>query len=219
MRSITYYGNSWIGMFIKANDSLAFAPVDLLDKSRDVVKSILGINIVNICIGDSNLLGLYLTMNSNGLIVPNISTQEEVGKLQKLGLNVYKTEEKNNANGNNLCINDRGGVINEHVSPIERKKMEDTLGIELVPMTIANYFTVGSCCLATNKGFMSHYKTTEEEMKLLESIFKVKGNKGTVNTGVGFVGIGLIANTKGYVTGEQTTPFEMGRVEESLGFI
>ena len=53
----------------------------------------------------------------------------------------------------------------------------------------------------------------------IKSILKVPGNKGTVNTGTGFVSFGAKANRNGYIVGEATTAFEMGRIEEALGLI
>ena len=97
--------------------------------------------------------------------------------------------------------------------------MADTLGVELVEAEIACYHTVGSCSLATANGFAAHFSAKDSEIAALASIFKVKGAKGSVNKGTGFVALGVIANSKGYVAGEQTTAFEMGRIEEALGFI
>ena len=56
-------------------------------------------------------------------------------------------------------------------------------------------------------------------MKMLEGSLKVKGELGTVNTGSGFVSYGVVANSKGYVAGEQTTPFELGRVVQAMDFL
>ena len=38
----------------------------------------------------------------------------------------------------------------------------------------------------------------------------------TVNHGVRSVGAGIIANSKGAVVGDQTTPIEMGKIEDAL---
>jgi len=44
-------------------------------------------------------------------------------------------------------------------------------------------------------------------------------NIGTINYGFPLVGSSLLANTKGYVAGLETTGIELGRIEEALGFI
>jgi len=214
-----YFGNPWLGLFIATNNEKSIVPLDANEKFEASVKENLKTEILKVSFGDSNILGIYSRMNSNGIIIPNITTEKEMNLLKGLGVTVYKSEDKHNANGNNIVVNDKGGIINPRVSDIERKKMEDALGVELVPMMIADYHTVGSACIATNKGFLSHYGTKEDEMKEIERILKVKGNKGTVNVGAGFVSLGVVANTNGYIAGETTSVYELGRIEEALGFI
>jgi translation initiation factor 6 len=219
MRHTSYFGNPWLGMFIASNDTHTLIPIDSMKKLEDAVVEGLGTKIIKVSAGDSNLLGIYFAMNSRGIVLPNIMREPEVEKIREAGLEVLLSDEKNNAHGNNIAANDRGGIINPDVAPEQRKRMEDVLGIELVPMTIAGYFTLGSSCLVTNEGFLAHYKATDDEMDALKSVLKVPGSKGTVNTGTGFVAFGAVANSKGYVAGEATTAFEMGRIEEALGLI
>ncbi len=214
-----YYGNPWIGMFVKASDSLALAPLDCPEKLAMHLNHGLKCEVKRVSIGDSNLAGVYVAMNSRGIVVPNITAPQEVSALKSLGLNVYHSKEPFNAHGNNIAVNDKGGIINPHIHAQERRRMEEALGVELVPMRIANYSTVGSACLVGNRGFIAHYASSDEEMAALESAFKVKGERGTVNMGTGFVSYGVVANSHGYVAGEATSAHEMGRVESALGYI
>ncbi len=219
MRKTSYFGNPWIGMFIRTNDSTTIMPVDSMDKVVAAVRESLMTEVVKVGMSDSNLLGVYVAMNSNGVVLPNIVREDEAAAIRKAGLNVYVSKELNNAHGNNVAANDKGGIINPHVSPAEARAMGDVLGVELVPMSIAGYTTVGSACIATNGGFLAHYRATDGELSALKDALKVYGNKGTVNTGTGFVSYGAIVNKNGYIVGEDTTPFEIGRLEEALGLI
>lgn len=219
MKTSTYFGNSWLGLFLRGNNEHVLMPIDAMDKLSNAAKEYLKAEPVKTLIGGSNLVGLYVAMNSKGAILPNVATAEEVSLVKTLGLNVHRSAEHQNAHGNNLAINDKGGLVNPNIPHAERRKMEDVLGIELVEASIAGYPTVGSCVTANNKGFITHFRATEEEMKLVESALKVKGLKGSVNTGTGFLPLGVVANDKGYLAGEQTSAFEMGRIEEALDFI
>jgi translation initiation factor 6 len=134
-------------------------------------------------------------------------------------MNVHVSSEKNNALGNNIAVNDKKGIVNEFVRGEERRKIEDVLDIELIETKIAEHSTVGSCCVCNNKGFFVNYAAKENEITFLKSVLGIDGNKGTVNKGVGFVSVGLTANDNGYVAGEDTTAHELGRIEESLGFL
>jgi translation initiation factor 6 len=72
---------------------------------------------------------------------------------------------------------------------------------------------------ATNKGVLAHPKATEAELAKLDEMFDVPVNIGTVNYGSPLVGSALLANTKGYVVGTESTGIELGRIEDSLGFV
>ena len=219
MRQISYFGNPWLGMFISTNDTHTLVPIDSMKKVEDAINEGLRTEILKVSAGDSNLLGIYMAMNSNGIVLPNIMRDSEVEVIRSTKLNVLISKEKNNAHGNNIAVNNKGGIINPNISHEERKQMEDALGVELVPMTIAGYSTLGSLCLATDSGFLTHFRASDDEMADIKSILKVPGNKGTVNTGTGFVSFGARANKNGYIVGEATTAFEMGRIEEALGLI
>lgn len=206
-------------MFIKTNDSVTMLPVDSMKKLEEMAEASLRTRIVRVSAGDSNLLGIYFAMNSSGVVLPNLMRESEVAVLKAAGLNVHVSREKNNAHGNNIAVNDRGGIINPHVGRPEAKEMEDALGVELVPMSLAGYTTLGSACIATNTGFLAHYRANGDEMKALQDALKVEGSRGTVNTGTGFVAYGAVVNKNGYIAGEGTTAFELGRLEEALGLI
>lgn len=218
MKRIDYFGNPWIGMFVKTNDSFTLIPKDSPGKLENAMEP-LHTDVARVSVGESNLLGIYVALNNNGAVLPNISGENEVKGIKKLGLNVYHSKSRHNANGNNIAVNDKGGIINPNVSRTERKNMEDVLGVELVPMRIAGYSTVGSSCITTNNGFLAHYRASEDEMGEISSALKVSGLKGTVNTGVGFVAFGVVVNSKGYVAGKDTTAFEVGRMVEALGLM
>ena len=214
-----YFGNSFLGIFASTNNTHTLFPDEAPSTFVVRVCDALGTKEVRCSIGESNLNGVYAALNSKGIILPYFDRKVAEKIRKETGLEVYASRERMNAHGNNVSVNDKGGIINEHVGSAERRNMEDCLGVELVPMHIGPFTTVGSMCVATNKGFLVHYGATEEEIKALEGIFKVEGMKGTANTGTGFVGVCMLANDHGYIVGQATTAFEMGRVEEALGFL
>jgi translation initiation factor 6 len=213
-----YFGNPWIGMFIKTNNEITLVPNDATEKLCDLLHDTLKTEIVKMSVAGSNLLGVYIAMNSHGVVLPNVASADEVAVLKKYGLNVYISNEKLNTHGNNIVVNDKLGLVNKKISKTERKKIEDTLSVELIEKTIAGYSTVGSTCIATNKGFLVHYGSTNVELEELRKLLKLDGDRGSINMGVGFVSRGLIANEKGYVAGSLTSGFELARVHSALGF-
>jgi len=219
-RRAAYFGNPFIGLFFCTNQKHTIFPINTKESVvKETCKS-LGTEPVITNVHNSNLNGVYIAMNTNGMILPpNISDEEKKFLEKETGLSVHVSREKLNANGNNIAVNDMGGIINPAIKDAERVAMEEVLGIELVPMGVAGFSTVGSLCVATNTGFLSHYATTQRELAEMAEIFKVKGLPGSINMGTGFIGIGLLATDKGYFAGEATSSFELGRVEEALDMI
>ena len=218
-KNISYFGNPYIGLFLRTNETHTLIPLDATENFASEIERFLKTETLSLSIYSSNLIGIYTAMNSSGIILPNMIDRKEAEKLKKLDLNIYLSSFKFNAFGNNFLVNDNAGIANPDIPKTELKKISDVLGIEIVPMTIAKYKTVGAACVATNKGFLVHYACPDEERKELESILKVKGSIGSVNRGTGFIALGVSANSKGYICGESTTAFEMGRIEEGLDFI
>lgn len=220
---VDYFGNTSISLFFKANDKFVLGPMGTPKKLKDVIEERLKVGVITLTADGSDLIGLYTGMNNNGIIISNLFSDEEVKKIKEIakqnGMNVYVSKDVHNANGNNLCANDYGGIINPDISSTERKKMGDVLGVELIPFDVAGYKTVGSMCIATNKGFLCHNDVSPEGLAELEKIFKVKGLNTTINFGVPFAGTGVLANTKGYLVGSESTGVEIQRVEEGLDLI
>ena len=83
--------------------------------------------------------------------------------------------------------------------------------------SIAGCNTVGSVCRANNKGCVCHMDTSDEEVQLIKDVLKVQEVVRTsVNHGSRMVGAGVVANSKGAVVGDETTPIEMGKLEDGL---
>ena len=220
LRKAAYFGNPFIGLFLSTNNSHTLLPVDSPESIVRRVEDSLGTEPIPCAVHLSNINGIYVAMNSNGILLPAGASEDTASMLkEKTGLNVAISPTPFNANGNNIAANDKGGVINPDIPASARKVAEDCLGVELTPAKIADFKTVGSCCVATNKGFIAHYSATDAEMGQLSSIFGVSGLKGTANTGTGFVSICLLANDKGFIAGESTTAYELGRIEEALDLI
>ena len=211
----TFYGNEFVGIFAKANDKFVVVPKDMPEKFKRSVEA-LNVEVVAGSVDGSRLIGVYVAMNDNGIILPHIATDGEVNLFKKTGLNVYRSKSVLTSMGLCMAVNDKGGIVNEEFEREELKRFEDVLGIELVPYRIMDYKTVGTMCAVTNKGFVIHNDVPPEVLKEVEEILHVKGINGTVNMGSPFVGIGVIANSFGIVTGMFTSGIEVQRLMEGL---
>ena len=95
----------------------------------------------------------------------------------------------------------------------------DTLGVEVVPCNIAGLPYVGSLATATNKGVLAHPMLKEDERKVLNDVFKVPVDVGTVNCGIPYVSTGLLGNSRGAVVGLLTTGPEMFIIGQALDVV
>jgi len=123
---------------------------------------------------------------------------------------------KLNAFGNNILVNDNFALVHEKYDKKTVREIADVLDVETEKGTIAGFRTVGSAAVVTNKGLLAHPLTQPDELERLKELFKVPGNIGTANFGVGQVGACLVANSTGAVIGIHSTGIELGRIEDAL---
>jgi translation initiation factor 6 len=216
MRLSSYDGNPYIGVYCAANEDFSFMPVD---SPRPLVKDIeeaLGVESVRCTISGANIIGALLAMNSYGAVITSMASREET-KLIAKRLPVYVIEDRLNASGNNILLNDNGALVNPDIGKKALKRIEKVLQIDVVQGSVAGHKTVGSVCAATNKGVLCHPAASEQEIEMLRSVMKVPAAIGTLNYGAPLVGACMVANSRGAAIGFKSTPIELGRVEDSLG--
>ena len=122
------------------------------------------------------------------------------------------------ATGNVILANDTAALVHPDISDRSMEIISRVLGVDVHRGTIAGLGTVGMSGVATNKGLLVHPMVTQEELAHLEEVFDLPVDVGTTNYGSQAVGSGLLANSKGYVAGSNTTGHELGRIEDALFF-
>ena len=214
MKLLAIRGNPLIGLYIKATENVAI--VGLNEKNAiDAVKEELEVDVVITSIAGSELVGALVAANSNGIVVSNLTTKKEIEKLSKY-FDVTVIDTQMTCLGNNLCINDRGGIAHPELDDKTLEKIKDSLDVEIVKGTIGGIKTVGMAAVITNKGGLANPNVNEWEIKKISKVMGVDIMSGTVNFGNDMVASSLVANSKGYVAGRDTTGFELGLIEEAL---
>ena len=215
MRLSRYGGNPNIGVFARANESLAFVACDAAPEFVRNLEEVLQVKTFMTALSGSFVIGSLMAMNSEGAVVSFLSDPEEVASIGK-EIKVTVLDDPVNAAGNNILVNDRGAVINPNISRKGEKAIADALGVDVVRGTIAGCDTVGSVCCATNTGCICHADASDEDLALIRDVLKVEPMRASVNHGVRFVSAGVVANSKGALVGDETTPIEMGKIEDGL---
>jgi translation initiation factor 6 len=213
-------GNASIGVYSLANDKIVMIPKMVPLKKAERTAEWLKVKLVHTSIGGSVLAGALACANSNGILLPNSIREEELDVIKaSFEGNITVMETKKTAYGNLVLTNDYGAVVHPRFKKSQIKQISETLGVEAVAGEIAGLPYVGSLAVATNKGVLVHPLLKNEERKILESVFKVPVDVGTVNCGLPYVGSGLIGNTHATVAGFLTTGPEMFIIGNALDVV
>jgi translation initiation factor 6 len=214
------FGNASIGVYSLVNDRIAIVPPQVPENKRKKVEEWLKVKVVATTVGKSVVTGALACSNSNGVILPPFATEEEVEAIKSAAdINVAVMDTKKTAYGNLVLANDKGAVADPRLERGVVNKIADTLGVEVVSSEIAGLPYVGSLATATNKGVLAHPLLKEGERKVLEDVFKVPVDVGTINCGIPYVATGLLGNSYGAVTGLLTTGPEMFIIGQALDVV
>ena len=209
-------GNPLIGLYIKLCDE--FAVVGVRDKKAIEMLKELGVEVVYTTIAGSELVGAMLALNSNGALLSNHAMKKEIERINRK-MDVRVVETRMTCLGNIALTNDSGAIVHPEAEERIIENIRSFLDVEVSKGTIGGIKTVGMAGVATNNGALLNPNANEWEIKRVEEVLGVEALTGTVNFGSDMVGTGLVANSRGYIAGEDTTGFELGVIEEALGFI
>ena len=132
---------------------------------------------------------------------------------------VKKIKTLKTALGNNILCNDKIGILSQEFSEKESKDIQNALDVKTKTMKLAEGDVPGSYGILTNKGGIFGSIVQNAEIKVAEKLTGFEIGVGTVSTGSSIMGSGIIANSNGFLVSSNSTGFEMGRIDESLGFI
>ena len=211
-------GTSQVGVHVAMVGKILFAPLQLTKKEIAALEESLELEVAQLSIGGSALVGSLVAGNSNGIAVADIASNEDIDVLTSFG-DVVVMESGVNAAGNLLIVNEYGAIASPvlHAEGIEI--LSETLKVNCATVSIAGNDIPGSVSVCNNKGVLLHPDVTEGEVEIIESILEVPAMVGTVNFGSPYVGSGCIATDQGAWTGSQTAGPELNRIEDALGLI
>ena len=210
-----YFGNPLIGMFIRTGDEVTLVPANTPESLLSSIQTTLKTNIIKVSIYNSSLIGLFSAFNKNGIVLPDTTYSDEYDALSNYFDNII-TASGHTAVGNLVAMNDSHAVVSPIVSKDVVEQLKHELDVDVIQMRLGGLDVVGSLLYLTNKGFLLSSLASDEEMHELSDVLGIDGVRTTINYGNPMVSSGLIANDNGAIVGSETTPFEMGRVDEAL---
>lgn len=215
LRRLDFGGNPYIGVVCAANDDVLIAPPQLPKAAVRHITEALGTRAVLTNVQHSTVVGRLLAVNSKGVLATPFIEPEEI---EAIGDSVHPLPHRLSAVGNNVLCNDKGAVVHPGYDEDAVAFISDALGVKVVRGTIAGMRIVGSAAVATNKGVLCHPHAKPAEIEVLQKTLEAPVLITTANYGQGYVGACLVANSRGAVVGSRTTPIELGRIEEGLGY-
>ncbi len=217
-RTITFGGDPNIGVFARVLGDIAIIPPESPEEFREAVKAALDVTLVETTIQGSSIIGSLVAGNSRGIVVSGLATEEEVDLLSE-HREVLLLTESMNAAGNVIMANDTFAAVHPDMPTDMMHAIGEFLGVEVFTLTLGGVRTVGMAGVATNKGVIVHPRATDQQIARIEAVAKVPVGTGSINMGSGLVGTGLLVNERGYLAGNATSGFELGRIEDVFGFL
>ena len=219
-RKLTIGSSPVLGVFATVTDNVALVPIGTPRVTVEQIQDALSVQVMQTAIAGSFVVGSLVCGNCSGFVVSKYVYAEETRSLQELGdVDVQAIPDVMTAVGNIILANDTAAVVHPDLPNRAVKTIADTLQVDVRRATIAGLTTVGMAGVATNKGVLVHPRVSDSEIEILEDVFDLPVDIGTVNFGSPLIGSGLLANSAGYLAGADTTGPELGRIEDALGFI
>jgi len=225
-RTFNVDGSTYIGVFATCTESVLLLPSQIPDTLAVEMETALKVKAIRTSVAETSLIGCLAAGNSNGFIFSPYTLDSEIRRVEDLARSEGLKEkvsrlpdsDRMNAAGNIILANDTVALVHPELSEKTVEVIKETLAVNVYKGTIGELKTVGMAAVATNKGILAHRNATHEELEFLEEIFELPVEIGSVNFGVPLIGAALLANTKGYAAGAETTGAELGRIEDALGF-
>jgi translation initiation factor 6 len=210
------FGDPNVGIFSFANEQLAVLPAGVSQKQLSTYQEALEVDAYGIGIADSRLVGIYIVGNSNALLVPYITTDDEMKVLEATKANVVVVREKKTALGNIILCNDYGAVVDPRLKPPTVEAVGRALKVPVSTATIGGLPHIGALASASNKGVLANPLIKETERKQISEVLGVPVQTGTVNSGVPYPRAGIVVNSKGVVVGSHTLGTELVAVTNAF---
>ena len=216
-RTVSIEGEPHIGVFTRVFEDIAVIPAEAPVELEELYREAFDLEIVRTMIQGSPIIGSLLAGNSNGFVVSGLASKTELSRLSEFR-EVFVLNKGMNAAGNVILACDQFAAVHPDMDSGLQKEIGEFLKVPIIPLTLGDVKVVGMAGVATNKGVVVNPRTTASEIAALERVCELPIGKGSINMGNAMVGTGLVANTRGYLAGGETSGYELGRIEDIFGF-
>jgi len=214
-----FESSSEVGVFARLTNSYCLTAMGGSENFHSIFEAELSqhIPVIHASVGNTRIVGRVTVGNRHGLLVPSITTDQELQHLRNHlpeDVKVQKVEERLSALGNCVVCNDYVALVHTDLDRETEEVIADVLKVDVFRATIAQNVLVGSYCVLTNQGGLVHARTPMSDMEELSQLIQIPMVAGTVNRGSDVIGAGVVANDWAAFCGMDTTATEIGVVEQ-----
>ena len=214
-----FNGNPNVGLYGYCTDKYCLLGHVVSDEKVADVEKALKVPVHRVTMCGTSLVGVFVTGNSKTLLVPEIAFENELAKLEELGIKYTVVKANATAFGNNILCNDDGCVVNAEFTEEQKKKIQEALGVPIETGTIAGLDIVGSVAVLNGKGGLIHRDVEDDEKAKIEKVLGIKFAHSTINMGSPHLRSGILCNDNGMVVGDASGGPELVEAENELGLL
>ena len=215
-----YSGSSEIGAFCLLTNNFALVPYTnenfLNHFTIDLPESM---PIIQTNIAQTSLIGRMAVGNKHGLLLPSTATDDEIEHILKQlpdDVVIDTCEEPFSALGNVIAANDHIAIVNPSLDQETIEKIQDTLNVEVVPVSVGNGDLVGTYIKFTNIGGVISNDIPIEKVEEINSILGLDLVSSSVNRGSTLISSGLCVNDSTLICGFETSALEISNLSRAF---
>ena len=212
-------GNPNVGLYGFCNDSFCLVGLEVNAELAKEIGETLNVPVHRISMCGTSLIGVFVAGNSDSIVIPDISFEEERIRLEELNIPFNVISTKLTALGNNILVNDNGCLVNPDFNENEIRQIQKAFAIPVETTLVADLDIVGSTAVVTKKGCVIHSDIEASEKEHIQKLLNIQCTTGTVNLGSPLIKSGVLANSNGFVVGNISGGPEIANIDEALGFL
>ena len=220
---LNFKGDPNVGLYCVASDKVCLVGKSVPAKQVAKLKEVFKVPVIQANVYGTSLIGIFASAAKDVLLLPDVIFERELTEIKaastKLGIKVKTFKTDKTALANNILCNDKVGIVSTEFSKEEVAEIEKLLGIKTIQLDIAEMDTPGSAGVLTSRGAMFGPNLSDEEIAKVEKLLGFEVGLGSINMGSPVIHSGVVANSHGFIVGGLSSGYEIGRVEESLGFL
>lgn len=211
-----FLSNPNVGLFGYAGEGFCLLGEHIPKKQVKKAGKALGVDVHQIRLCGTELIGVFCAGNSNALLIPEIAFDHEFENLKKLGCSPVIIETELTALGNNILANDNGCVLSPDFPDAAVKQIKKALGVQVKKGTIGELHNVGALAVLSSSACVVSPDATKEERKLIEKTLAVRCVEGTANMGMPYLRAAVLANSKGMVISAACSGVEIANIDNAF---